>query len=122
MELFGIFNNPTKQFPGPGNYKLASQLSDTKYSFRPRTKDPNTFSTAINNPGPGAYPYYRTINKEGKYHFSKYENSKASVFHPAHSERFPKSIITSIRIISKLKSWTRSLQSLGNCYESNWIL
>ena len=24
MEIFGIFNNPTKQFPGPGEYKLAS--------------------------------------------------------------------------------------------------
>ena len=48
--------------PGPGNYNSKSMLSNTEYSFRPRTKDPNTFSSSEKNPGPGAYNHLASIN------------------------------------------------------------
>ena len=62
MEMNGIFNFPTKFVPGPGNYNSKSMLSNTEYSFRPRTKDPNTFSSSEKNPGPGAYNHLASIN------------------------------------------------------------
>ena len=87
MELNGIFNNPSKFVPGPGQYPFQSSLDGQKYSFRPRTKDP---SVHVNHtPGPGQYPFYNTINKFGKYVLSKLENSRASNFNPPHSQRFP---------------------------------
>jgi hypothetical protein len=91
MEIYGIFNNPSKFVPGPGQYKSQSSINGVKFSFRPRTKDPSTYSSSNFNPGPGQYQSYNTINKFGKYVLSKLENSRASNFNPPRSQRFPTS-------------------------------
>jgi hypothetical protein len=88
MEINGIFNNPTKFVPGPGKYYQEQSMEGVKYSFRPRTKDPNAYSSSDLTPGPGQYKSYNTINEFGRYVLSKLQNSKASNFNPPHSKRF----------------------------------
>ena len=39
-------------------------------------------------PAPGAYEITPGINKDGKFMFSKYTSSKATVFNPSRSKRF----------------------------------
>ncbi len=39
-------------------------------------------------PGPGAYDIVPAISSKGEQFYSKYESSRAALFHPAHSQRF----------------------------------
>jgi len=39
-------------------------------------------------PGPGTYPIIQSISPKGNQFLSKYNSSKASVFHPPNSVRF----------------------------------
>ena len=45
--------------------------------MRPRTVNPEEYTTAVKNPGPGKYEKYETIDNMGKYFVSKYNNSGA---------------------------------------------
>lgn len=63
--------------------------------MRPRTSDINNPSflggnnTSLHTPGAGTYDIIPGINKDGKFMFSKYSNSKATVINPGTSTRFP---------------------------------
>lgn len=56
--------------------------------MRPKTINPDEFSSSLKNPGPGAYETYKTITDKGKLFVSKYHSSGCTTFNPAHSKRF----------------------------------
>jgi hypothetical protein len=56
--------------------------------MRPRTVNPEEYTTAVKNPGPGKYEKYETIDTVGNYFVSKFINSGAPQFNPPRSKRF----------------------------------
>jgi len=47
-----------------------------------------SFTSAIKNPGPGAYNVEATLNGKGRYTLSKFSNSGANIISPPTSKRF----------------------------------
>eukprot|EP01017_Pseudomicrothorax_dubius_P025273 TRINITY_DN270_c0_g2_i1.p1 TRINITY_DN270_c0_g2~~TRINITY_DN270_c0_g2_i1.p1 ORF type:complete len:286 (-),score=49.84 TRINITY_DN270_c0_g2_i1:118-975(-) len=84
----GPMNITGKQQPGPGAYDIKTSLSTVSFSMRPRTNDPNAFTTSKSVPGPGSYPIIPAISKGGKHFYSKYKDSGATTFNPPKSKRF----------------------------------
>jgi len=72
-----------------------------------------SFTSAIKNPGPGAYNVEATLNGKGRYTLSKFLNSGANIISPATSKRFGPhpygtlSIIKHLYVFRNGCSWTR---------------
>lgn len=87
--------------PGPGRYEEFVLNETPKWSMRPRVdSDCNSMynivfpkTTVLDVPAPSTYSNTEAIgmNPSGKYHLSRYPNSKAKVFNPPRSRRFNKS-------------------------------
>ena len=56
--------------------------------MRPKTID-EFMTTNKLTPGPGNYASLPSINEKGKFSISQYTNSKAALFNPPRSKRFP---------------------------------
>jgi hypothetical protein len=74
--------------------------------MRPKTLNPEEFTTALKNPGPGAYKAYETMTPKGKLFLSKFHSSGATTINPPHSKRFNftyglKFIIQIIKILAQ---------------------
>lgn len=87
--------------PGPGRYEEFRRNDSPKWSMRPKvSQDRKNFLSAVFTkttqlivPAPCTYENIEEIgrNPEGKYHVSKYPNSRAKIFNPPRSRRFNKS-------------------------------
>jgi hypothetical protein len=56
--------------------------------MRPKTLNPEEFTTALKNPGPGAYKAYETMTPKGNLFLSKFHSSGATTINPPRSKRF----------------------------------
>ena len=87
--------------PGPGRYDEYRFNETPKWSMRPRTSSECSLTnnlvfpktTVLEVPAPCTYDNREKIGKNpnGKYHLSRYRNSKAKVWNPPRSKRFNKS-------------------------------
>ncbi len=76
--------------PGPGTYNVRETPGKDaiKFTMRPKTPTAGEAPRNVKTPGPGTYDALAGITPKGTQFFSRFQSSRACLFHPPRSRRF----------------------------------